>query len=200
LGIVETSKALALAFEADLDLVEVAPQAKPPVCKIMDFGKYKYAQRKKEQKSKSHRHESELKEVRIRTPKIDEHDLKIKLDHAREFLKRGDRVQFSLRFRARELAHTEVGFDVFSQIKAQLAEVSKIDQDVRREGRRITMVLSPGSSAKAKPAASAAQPARPSPAIQPIVGQAPTAPLPADPPIVEQAPAAAPPVEPAAGQ
>ncbi len=116
-GIVEVGDALERARNAGMDLVEVAPQSKPPVCRIMDYGKWKYAQRKKEQKAKAHRHETELKEIRIRTPKIGEHDLLIKVGRAREFLQRGDRVQFSLRFRSRELAHIDVGVEVFQRIK-----------------------------------------------------------------------------------
>ena len=95
----EVADALARAVAAGLDLVEVAPTAKPPVCRIMDYGKWKYAQRKKERKSRTRRHETEMKEIRIRTPKIGEHDLEIKIVHARQFLIRGDRVQFLLRFR-----------------------------------------------------------------------------------------------------
>ena len=128
--------------------MEVAPLAKPPVCRIMDYGKWKYAQRKKEQKSKAHRHETELKEIRIKTPKIGENDLLIKVNRARGFLERGDRVQFTLRFRGRELAHIDEGQKVFQQIKTDLGEISKVDQDFRREGRRITMTLRPGAAAK----------------------------------------------------
>ena len=126
-----------------MDLVEVAPQASPPVCRIMDYGKFKYAQRKKEQKAKAHRHETELKELRIRTPKIGDRDLMIKVDRAREFLERGDRVQFSLRFRSRELAHIDIGVDVFRRVKEALADICKVERDCRREGRRITMMLGP---------------------------------------------------------
>jgi translation initiation factor IF-3 len=126
-----------------MDLVEVAPQSRPPVCRIMDYGKWMYAQRKKEQKAKAHRHETELKQIRIKTPKIDEHDLLIKLNHAREFLERGDRVQFTIRFRGRELAHVEEGHKIFDRITAQLEDVGKIEQSSRREGRRITMLLAP---------------------------------------------------------
>jgi len=132
-----------MAGDAGLDLVEVAPQAKPPVCRIMDFGKFKYSQRKKDQKSKAHRHETELKEVRIKTPKIGDHDLEIKINRAKKFLARGDRVQFSLRFRGRELAHIDEGQKVFKQIIASLEETAKVDQHYRREGRRITMTLAP---------------------------------------------------------
>ncbi len=152
IGIVELKEALQRARDAGMDLVEVAPQAKPPVCRIINYGKWKYAQRKKEQKSKAQHHETELKEIRIRTPKIGEHDLMIKVDRAREFLERGDRVQFSLRFRSRELAHVEVGVQVFARIKETLADISKVERDCRREGRRITMMLSPTGAHKSTPA------------------------------------------------
>ena len=137
--------ALQRARDAGLDLVEVAPQSSPPVCRIMDYGKWMYAQRKKEQKAKAHRHETELKEIRIKTPKIGTHDLDIKVGHAREFLERGDRVQFTLRFRGRELAHIDEGQRIFENIKAVLEEVGKVDQDYRFEGRRLTMTLAPAA-------------------------------------------------------
>ena len=150
-GIVDTRQALETAQKAGMDLVEVAPQSRPPVCRIMDYGKWKYSQNKREQKAKAHRHEVELKQVRIRTPKIGDHDLEIKIGRAREFLERGDRVQFTLRFRGRELAHIEEGRKVFHRIADQLEEISKVDQHVRREGRRITMSLSPtGKQSKPK--------------------------------------------------
>ena len=145
-----------------MDLVEVAPQARPPVCRIMDYGKWKYAQRKKEQKSKSARHDTELKQIRIRTPKIGDHDLSIKIARARKFLERGDRVHFNLRFRGRELAHIDEGQKVFAHIKEALADVAKVDQDFRREGRRITMWLRPLvaqiPAANAQPTAEAPEP------------------------------------------
>ncbi len=165
---VETKEALARARAAGLDLVEVAPMARPPVCRIMDYGKWKYAQRKKEQKSKSHRHESELKEIRIKTPKIGDHDLGIKITHAREFLERGDRVQFMLRFRGRELAHIDEGEKVFRRIKETLADCSKVERDFRREGRAITMMLAPGGKAALPPGAA---PAAPAPARAPAPPQ-----------------------------
>lgn len=173
-GIVEIADARARAAEAGLDLVEVAPQAKPPVCRIMDYGKWKYAQRKKERRSKTRRHETEMKQIRIRTPKIGQHDLKIKVDHAREFLIRGDRVQFLLRFRGRELAHIEEGAKVFGRIKQDLADVSKVEMDSHREGRRVTMLLVPsGKKPAVKPTAAAKAPA---------ARAAPAAPPPAPPP------------------
>jgi translation initiation factor IF-3 len=156
-GIVETKDAIARALEAGLDLVEVSPTARPPVCRIMDYGKYKYALAKKERKSKAHRHETELKEVRIKTPKIGDHDLMIKVNHAREFLERGDRVQFSLRFRGRELAHIDEGRGVFNKIIEALSDVAKIDRNQRFEGRRLSMLLLPNldgsrkKSSKPKP-------------------------------------------------
>jgi len=141
-GIVDTRKAIEMARAVNLDLVEVAPNANPPVCRIMDFGKYKYDQKKKERRSRSKHHTVELKEVRIKTPKISQHDLHIKIDRARQFLQRGDRVQFSLRFRGREMAHVEMGKEIFESIKASLADVSKVERDMRLEGRRLVMVLS----------------------------------------------------------
>lgn len=145
-GIVETGDALNMALEADLDLVEVSPTAKPPVCRIMDYGKYKYSQRKKEQKAKSHRHDVELKEVRIKTPKIGDHDLQIKINRAKDFLMRGDRVQFSLRFRGRELAHIDEGRAVLEKIKKELSDIAKVIQDYRFEGRRLSMSMVPLSN------------------------------------------------------
>lgn len=126
-----------------MDLVEVSPNAKPPVCRIMDYGKFKYAQKKKEQKAKAKRHETELKQIRIRTPKIGDNDLKIKVNHAKDFLERGDRVQFSLRFRGRELAHIDEGQRRFEEIVELLSDIAKVDQKYRREGRQITMTLAP---------------------------------------------------------
>jgi len=143
IGIVETQDALARAREAQLDLVEVAPQSKPPVCRIMDYGKWRYAQSKKDRRSRAHRHDTELKTVRIRTPKIDGHDLGIKINRAREFLQRGARVQFTLRFRGRELAHIDEGEKVFQHIQSELGDLARPDRAFRREGRQITMVLVP---------------------------------------------------------
>ncbi len=184
----EVRDAMMRAQAAGLDLVEVAPMSKPPVCRIMDYGKWKYAQRKKEQKSKAHRHETELKEIRIKTPKIGDHDLEIKIQHARDFLMRGDRVQFTLRFRGRELAHLDEGKKVFAHVKTSLGDVSKIDQDYRFEGKRLTMTLA-STGKKAAPAAKPAA-AKPAAAKAPAPGAAPAAAAPAEP--AAPAPAAAP--------
>ena len=130
-----------MARQVDLDLVEVAPSADPPVCRIMDYGKYKYDLKKKQHKARAQRHEVEMKEVRIKTPKIGRHDLEIKVNRAREFLQRGDRVQFTLRFRGREMAHQDLGREILNSIKAALEGVAKVERDFRMEGRRLTMVL-----------------------------------------------------------
>lgn len=194
---IATRDALDQAREAELDLVEVAPQAKPPVCRIMDYGKWKYAQKKKERKAKARRHETELKIVRIRTPKIGAHDLEIKVNHAREFFARGDRVQFVLRFRGREMAHVEVGREILDGVKAALADVAKVEQDYHMERRTLTMLLAPtAKSASQKPP----KPPKPKPAAaqakqsQP---EAPAPPSPAEPPSPPPAAPASPPADPA---
>lgn len=194
MGIVETKESLAKARAVGMDLVEVDPHSRPPVCRIMNYGKWKYAQRKKESKSKSHRHETELKELRIKTPKIGDHDLSIKVTHAKDFLSRGDRVQFTLRMRGRELAHADEGRRIFEQIKKELADVAKVDQDTRFEGKRFTMTLAPlgmASPAGKKPGAQAGgKPAAPRPALAPKpAAAAPPQPAPSA-PAAEATPAA----------
>lgn len=146
MGIVETPKALQMAYEVGLDLVEVAPTARPPVCRIMDYGKWKYAQKKKDQKAKSNRHESLLKEVRMR-PKTDVHDQSIKVEHAKGFLAKGAKVQFTMLFRGREMVHLNMGHDIFSKIKKDLGDIAKVERDFKVEGRRLTMVVAPGPGA-----------------------------------------------------
>jgi translation initiation factor IF-3 len=143
LGIVSTSDALRMAAEASMDLVEVAPNARPPVCKIMDYGKWRYQQQKKEDKSRASNKGGQLKELKFKTVKIGDHDLLIKINHAREFLKDGNKVQFTLQFRGREMAHLELGRAIFKKIKEELFLVSKIERDAKMEGRRMTLVLQP---------------------------------------------------------
>jgi translation initiation factor IF-3 len=142
-GSTSTSDALRLAREAGLDLVEVAPTARPPVCKIMDYGKWRYQQQKKVDKSRASVRGGQLKELKLKTVKIGEHDLMIKINHAREFLKEGNKVQFTLQFKGREMAHQELGRDIFTKIKSELFMVSKIERDSKMEGRRMTLVLQP---------------------------------------------------------
>ncbi len=134
-----TDEALALAREAGVDLVEVSPNERPPVCKIMDYGKQKYLQSKR---LKQKHHEQRMKEVRIR-PKTDPHDKEIKLNRAKRFLAHGDRVQFTMLFRGRERFHKEVGLRIFEEIVASLEDGAKIERAPRIMGRRMTMVLVP---------------------------------------------------------
>ena len=143
IGSVSTSEALRLAREAGLDLVEVAPTARPPVCKILDYGKWRYQQQKKVDKSRSAVRGGQLKELKLKTVKIGDHDLMIKINHAREFLKDGNKVQFTLQFKGREMAHLDLGRDIFVKIKNELFMVSKIERDSKMEGRRMTLVLQP---------------------------------------------------------
>src|SRR3982750_19848 len=124
-------------------LAEAPPTAGPPVCKIMDYGKWRYQQQKKEDRSRASSRAGQLKELKMRTVKIGDHDLKIKIDHAREFLKEGNKVQFTLQFRGRELAHIELGRDIFTKIKTELWQVSKVERDNKMEGKRMILVLQP---------------------------------------------------------
>jgi translation initiation factor IF-3 len=141
LGVIATQDAQRLAREAGLDLVEVAPTARPPVCRILDYGKWRYQQQKKEDKSKSK--QSQLKEVKFKTVRIGDHDLGIKVNRAKSFLDEGHKVQFTLQFRGREMAHQELGRELLMKVKTQLADMSKVEQDLRMQGRRMGMVLSP---------------------------------------------------------
>jgi len=162
-GVVELDDAKRRAREAQLDLVEVSPNSTPPVCRIMDYGKWKYAQKKKEQKAKSHAKQSEIKGVRLR-PKIDDHDLDIKLNKAREFLTDGDKVQFVMLFRGREMAHRDLGMRSMRDIIEKLLDCAKVEQEPKMMGRRMTMVLAPDR--KGKTPADAAKPEIPQPAAR----------------------------------
>ncbi len=147
-----------MAREAGLDLVEVAPTARPPVCRIMDYGKWRYQQRKKEDRSRAASRGGQLKEIKFKTVKIGDHDLMIKINRAREFLKDGNKVQFTLQFRGREMAHQELGRDIMTRIKQELEMVSKVERDYRMEGRRMTMVLQPDNKAAKQAAKGGAKP------------------------------------------
>jgi translation initiation factor IF-3 len=133
-------------------LVEVAPTARPPVCKIMDYGKWRYQQQKKEDKSRASSKGGRLKQLNIDTVRIGDHDLEIKVNRARGFLEEGNKVQFTLRFKGREMAHQDLGFALFRRVKTDLWQVSKIERDAKMEGRRMTLVLQPDHKpAGAKP-------------------------------------------------
>jgi len=140
LGILTTEDAMNMAREKDLNLVEVAPDAKPPVCKIMDFGKFKYQQKKKEHRSRQKQHQICVKEVRIR-PKTDTHDIETKIKRARTFLDRGDKVQVNMLFRGREMMHIDLGKEVMKKIYEELADIAKMERPPIKEGRRMVMLL-----------------------------------------------------------
>src|SRR4051794_34950868 len=140
LGVIETIEALQKAREVGLDLVEVAPQEKPPVCRIMDFGKFKYQQKKRQHKG--HTHHSKNKELRVR-PKIGDHDLMTKVNRAKEFLAEKDKVIFSVIFRGRENAHTEEGYKLVQRLQKELEPVAKLEQSPQMQGRRIVVIFAP---------------------------------------------------------
>lgn len=138
IGVVTIEEARRRATEAQLDLVEVAPNSKPPVCRIMDYGKFKYEIRKKHHGTRHH--ETQLHEVRVR-PKISDHDLSYKIDKAREFIHRGDKVQVNCQFRGRELAHPELGEEVCQKVLKAIEDVAKIERPLKLEGKRMTVLL-----------------------------------------------------------
>ncbi len=140
LGVMETSAALALADERGLDLVEMAADQRPPVCRIMDFGKFKYEQKKKEQASKKKQHQIHVKQMRVR-PKIAEHDVQTKVRRARDFLEHGDKVEVVCLLRGREMMHTENARMVCDHVFELLQDVAKIERPPRMEGRRMIMLL-----------------------------------------------------------
>jgi translation initiation factor IF-3 len=139
-GIVPTEEALQAASDRGLDLVEVAPDAKPPVCRIMDYGKYKYELSKKEKASRKRQHTIQVKEIRFR-PKIEEHDLMFKVKHARKFLEEGNRVKMTVRFRGREMAHREFGAKLLERITEELDDVAKVEREPQMEGRLMVMYM-----------------------------------------------------------
>ena len=139
-----------MAHDRGYDLVEIAPQAKPPVCKILDYGKFRYELKKKKQKSSKKQHVQQLKEVRIR-PKTEKNDVATKVNRARGFLAGGDKVLFSLRFRGRENAHREMGRIVLNRVKKGLEDIAKVERDIRLEGNRMSMTLMPRPIVKTKP-------------------------------------------------
>lgn len=144
IGVVETEEALRQAREAGLDLVEIAANASPPVCKITDYGRWKYEQSKKDRATKHKAKPSELKEVRLgRSMKIDPHDIKIRLDQARRFLLEGHKVQIVQNFRGREMLHRERGQQRMREIVEQMSDISKLEVAPRQMGRRMTMILAP---------------------------------------------------------
>ncbi len=141
-GVLPVREALLLAQSRGLDLVEVSPTARPPVCRIMDYGKFKYEQNRRARKARKKQHVMHLKEIKMR-PKIDEHDYGFKMDHARQFLADRDKVKFTVTFRGREMAHPEHGHKLIQRIIAELVEVAGVETPARAEGRMLTMVMMP---------------------------------------------------------
>ncbi|MCX7031992.1 MAG: translation initiation factor IF-3 [Spirochaetes bacterium] len=141
-GIVPTIEALRMAREAGLDLVEIAPQAQPPVCKLLDYGKYKFDLEKKTRESRKHQKQVRIKEIRMQ-PKIDGHDLEFKTRHVREFLDEGNKVKVTVRFRGRELAHTELGKVVLDRILEKLEGNFLLERAAQMEGRTMSLLLNP---------------------------------------------------------
>lgn len=145
LGVILTPDALQMAEEQGLDLVEVAPNEKPPVCRIMDYGKYKYQQSKRLQQAKKKQKVILVKEIKLR-PKTEEHDYNFKSQHVRRFLQDGHKAKVTIVFRGREMAHTELGRRILDRMAGELEDVSTIEQTPKQEGRNLAMVLSPRSS------------------------------------------------------
>jgi translation initiation factor IF-3 len=144
-GVVTTAKALEMARDAGLDLVEVAPQANPPVCKIIDYGKYKFEQEKRNKEARKKQKLIKMKEIRMQ-PKIEKHDLAFKTKHVKDFLEEGNKVKVTIRFRGRELAHTELGKVVLEKVMANLDELEttySVDRRPQMEGRFMSMILNP---------------------------------------------------------
>lgn len=142
LGIMSLQEALRVAEERQLDLVEIAPQANPPVCRLMDYGKYKYEQSKKEKEAKKKQKIIQVKEIKMR-PNIEEHDYQVKLRNAMKFLKSGNKVKATIMFRGREIVHAPKGEEILSRMAGDLKEVSVVERSPKLEGRNIIMVLSP---------------------------------------------------------
>ncbi len=142
LGIMTSSEALDRAADLELDLVKIAPQAQPPVCRIMDYGKFRFEQSKKEKEARKNQHVVEVKEVRM-SPNIDSNDFNVKVKNAQKFLKDGNRVKVTVRFRGREMAHTNLGEQLLKQFGESCAEVATVDKNPKLEGRNMSMFLSP---------------------------------------------------------
>ena len=141
-GVVDIQTALGMAQAAGLDLVEIAPNSAPPVVKILDYGKYKYQAQKKAAEARKRQHVVEIKEIKLR-PMIDDHDYDVKMRAMKRFFEEGDKVKITLRFRGREMAHQELGFQLLNRVKSDTGTVAKVEQDAKFEGRQMVMVLAP---------------------------------------------------------
>lgn len=142
IGVVPTRQALAMAEEANLDLVEISPDAKPPVAKILDYGKFKFQEQKRAAEARKKQKVIEIKEIKMR-PMIDDHDYDVKMKAIKRFFEDGDKVKITLRFRGREMAHQELGHKLLNRVKADTVEIAKVESEPRFEGRQIVMVIAP---------------------------------------------------------
>ena len=141
-GVVDTASALQRAMDVGLDLVEVSPNAEPPVCKIIDHGKLKYQEQKKRNEARKKQKTIDIKEIKLR-PNIDTHDYDVKMRNARRFIDDGDKVKVTLRFRGREMAHQDLGAQVLERVREELDEIAKVEQMPKMEGRQMVMVMAP---------------------------------------------------------
>lgn len=141
-GVISKEEGIEIAFEAGLDLVEVSPNADPPVCKVLDYGKYKYEAQKKANEARKKQKVIDVKEIKMR-PGIDEHDYQVKMRSVRRFLDEGDKVKMTIRFRGREMAHQELGTKVLDRVREDVDELAKVEQFPKSEGRLMTMVIAP---------------------------------------------------------
>jgi len=142
LGILNTNEAIAMAKEEGLDLIEIAPNAKPPVCKIIDMGKYKYDAQKKANKAKKKQKKVEIKEIKLR-PVTETHDYQFKIKHAQKFISKGDKVKFTIRFKGRELQHSHLGTELMNKIKEDMQDIGKVELDPKFDGKQMIMVIQP---------------------------------------------------------
>ena len=142
LGIINTNAAISMAKEEGLDLIEIAPNAKPPVCKIIDMGKYKYDAQKKANKAKKKQKKIELKEIKLR-PVTETHDYNFKLKNAQKFLSKGDKVKFTIRFKGRELQHSNLGHDLMNKIQEDIKLIGKVEMNPKFDGKQMIMVIQP---------------------------------------------------------
>ena len=147
LGVIALKEALAKAEDLGLDLVEVAPNANPPVCRILDFGKFKYQQSKKAHDAKKKQSTVQVKEVKLR-PKTEDHDIEYKLKHMRKFLEQGNKVKVSMIFRGREITHTEIGMEMLKRVIEEIKDAALVEQEPKLEGRNMSMILVPQKTGK----------------------------------------------------
>ncbi len=142
IGVVSTAKGLKLAAEKQLDLVEISPNAKPPVCKLMDYGRYKFDQKKKAHQAKAKQTKVQIKEIKFR-PTTDIGDYNVKVRNLRKFLEHGDKTKITIRFRGREMAHKELGMDLLKRVENDLSDIAAVESHAKLEGRQMTMVMAP---------------------------------------------------------